>query len=930
MRFATLFRALYHPAARHARRRVAAVPWFEVLEDRSLLSLGFTAVPTSVTSTIDPSNIVAAPDGNLWFTATSNQLGTTGSLGSKNVGSPFDPTDITVGPDESLWFTESGAAAIGKVSVLPNNQTTLSQFPLPSGSPNPLGIAPGSDGNLWFTVGSQIDRMDTNGNITGSFGVSSQASEITADPDGNLWFTEPSGLIGRITTGGAVTEFGARAGSLLTGITPGPDGNLWFTEAGANRIGRITTGGAVTEFAVPTAGSSPTGITMGPDGNLWFTELATNKLGRITPDGSITEFPLPQGNTAVGPSGITAGPDGNLWLTWNGGVGQLSLLSASATPVTVAAGKTFSNPVASFQAFDPGAKSSDFNATVNWGDGSSTGALITGNASSGFTVSATHTYSQPGSYSATATITNSNASAFPTASEANAALPPLPPSSASATIPVTVNAATHLGFQQQPGGAFAGQPLNSLVVAVEDANNQVVTTDNSTVVNLSIGTNADGATLGGPLSARAVNGLATFNNVSFNRAGAGYTLVASTPGLSSGFTAPFNITAIDAAVGSDNQTRLVWDNLDGRSRIQTIDDNFNVSNTQPLGPITGWTVQRVATGSDGLTRVLWTKADGSFSVFVLNSNNTTINSPSLNALPGETAIDVAVGKDNQARLLWDYADGRVAVGTIANNGAISNVQIFGPFAGWSGAHLAVGNDGLTRLLWTHTSGAFAVWLLNADNSPHRLGANQLDVQSFSPQPGLTATDVAVGADGNTRLLLDSANGQANVWTIASNATTATFINQQSFASPGYLPTALASGGTDGLTRLVWDHQDGSVALYLLDANNAYVRGTSFGPWTPGASPSAPGTLALTSGSAVVPVATVAPAPADAADPTPPALVSAVAAAPAPGDAVSRPSPHQPTHTRATHGAVTSPKHHGRETHAQEPHAKHQHTASRWR
>jgi hypothetical protein len=108
---------------------------------------------------------------------------------------------------------------------------------------------------------------------------------IAKGPDGNLWFTEQiSNRIGRITPLGVVTEYssGITTGTLLIGITAGPDGNLWFTEYLGNRIGRITPQGVVTEFSTGiTSGADPLFITVGPDGNLWFTEQLGNRIGRL-------------------------------------------------------------------------------------------------------------------------------------------------------------------------------------------------------------------------------------------------------------------------------------------------------------------------------------------------------------------------------------------------------------------------------------------------------------------------------------------------------------------------------------------------------------------------------------------------------------------------------------------------------------------------
>ena len=78
---------------------------------------------------------------------------------------------------------------------------------------------------------------------------------IAAGADGNLWFTDPgtTKAVGRITPAGTITEFstGLNTGSFPVGIAAGPDGNLWFTDGSRTTpaIGRVTPGGTITEFS---------------------------------------------------------------------------------------------------------------------------------------------------------------------------------------------------------------------------------------------------------------------------------------------------------------------------------------------------------------------------------------------------------------------------------------------------------------------------------------------------------------------------------------------------------------------------------------------------------------------------------------------------------------------------------------------------------
>lgn len=238
-----------------------------------------------------------------------------------NLGVGTLPWNVTYGPDGNIWWTEYNA---GKIGTLVPSTGAVTEFPLPSSSSNPIGIASGPDGNVWFTEesGNAIGRITPAGTIT-EFSIPHSGSYpigIVTGPDGNLWFAEYSGLsIGRITAAGVITEFSLP----VTGAGPeylavGPDGNIWFTEQNANKIGVMTTSGSLlAEYPVPSGASGPAQLAAGPDGNVWFTEYNTGKIGRVSTAGVIAEFVLP--NTPAQPMGITGGADGNVWFADNSG-----------------------------------------------------------------------------------------------------------------------------------------------------------------------------------------------------------------------------------------------------------------------------------------------------------------------------------------------------------------------------------------------------------------------------------------------------------------------------------------------------------------------------------------------------------------------------------------------------------------------------------
>ncbi len=237
------------------------------------------------------------------------------------------PTGIAPGSDGNLWFTEEAANQIGRIT--PGGEIT--EFPVPTANSQPVGITAGPDGNLWFTeqAANQIGRITTAGEITEfPLGLNgSQPTAIAVGPDGKVLFTElGAGRVGLMAPNGDYTWYSFQSeynwSSRATGITAGPDGELWVSARASGYLGWLWVGpqneATLGPFAIPTPHSEPGDLAAGPDGNLWFTEMAANQIGRRSllsspsPDAP-AEFPLP--TPAARPTGIAAGPDGNMWFT---------------------------------------------------------------------------------------------------------------------------------------------------------------------------------------------------------------------------------------------------------------------------------------------------------------------------------------------------------------------------------------------------------------------------------------------------------------------------------------------------------------------------------------------------------------------------------------------------------------------------------------
>jgi hypothetical protein len=128
----------------------------------------------------------------------------------------------------------------------------------------------------------------------------------------------------------------------------------------------------------------------------------------------------------------------------------------------------------------------------------------------------------------------------------------------------------------------------AITVELRDSSGQLVT---SAIGNVSIdfGTNPTGATLGGTKVQPAVNGVATFADLTIDKAGTGYTLVASSTGLGGATSASFAATAPPPPTASPAAPSNLSATAFARNRIDLAwqDNSTNESGFKILRRITG-------------------------------------------------------------------------------------------------------------------------------------------------------------------------------------------------------------------------------------------------------------------------------------------------------------------------------------------------------
>jgi virginiamycin B lyase len=164
------------------------------------------AAPAAVSA-----GIAVGPNGNMWFAGSQvGQVTPAGQVSSVS-STPISAGELVPGPDGNLWLantTIDNVTPVGHVNAFTLNANTVL-----------VGIAPGSDGNVWFAddgcqqpnVACQIGAITPSGQVT-EYEMNPNGASLPQMPqylapgaDGDVWFTDDgtTPAIGTIGTGAA-------------------------------------------------------------------------------------------------------------------------------------------------------------------------------------------------------------------------------------------------------------------------------------------------------------------------------------------------------------------------------------------------------------------------------------------------------------------------------------------------------------------------------------------------------------------------------------------------------------------------------------------------------------------------------------------------------------------------------------------------------
>lgn len=218
----------------------------------------------------------------------------------------------------------------------------------------------------------------------------------------------------------------------------------------------------------------------------------------------------------------------------------------------------------------------------------------------------------------------------------------------------------HIVFISQPSHTVAGESISPAIqVEVRDADG-IVLPWYSDEISLSIQNNAGGGTLSGTFIVNAHQGMATFNDISIDKAAEGYTLQAQSAGLPSVESEAFNITAAHPAeiikISGDNQSGSVETPLQNPfvvelrdefdNRVPDFDVEFSIS-SQPENAGAALSSTTARTDSDGQASSILTMGNKA-GTYTVDASAADVSAITFTATISAYTISGNISKDGTA------------------------------------------------------------------------------------------------------------------------------------------------------------------------------------------------------------------------------------------------------------------------------------------
>lgn len=309
--------------------------------------------------------------------------------------------------------------------------------------------------------------------------------------------------------------------------------------------------------------------------------------------------------------------------------------------------------------------------------------------------------------------------------------------------------ASQLVFSRAPSLVSAGSPITpAVLVSIADAFGNV-TPGSGIGVDLALGANPGAATLSGQTHHTTINGLASFADLSLDKASSGYTFVASSPGLPATTSVPF-------AIAPAGGPRLVFIAVPSMATAGT-----------PLSPA----VQVVARDTLGNTIASFT---GSVTL-------TLATNPGGATLSGATTVSAVAGVATFSDLLLDRSGSGYTLAASASGVASAASAEFGVTATTAARIVITGGDQQTAPAGTGLPIAYGVRVSDAfgNRVPNATvtwtvgtgGGSVSTAQETTDTTGFAATQRTLGGHAGAQTVLATVQGLGD--SVATFVATAT-------------------------------------------------------------------------------------------------------------------------------------------------------------
>lgn len=467
----------------------------------------------------------------------------------------------------------------------------------------------------------------------------------------------------------SVDKIGAnfRLRALSTGLTaansnnftvnPGADAKLAFTVQPSTTQSRTDITAAITVRILDandnlTNSTASVTLAIANDPSVGGTLFGTTEQAAVAGTATFNDIEIDKIGTGYTLQATSTGLTPDTSSSFNITLGPLAQVAFVQQPTTTVFNTTFS-PAITVALQDAGGNqvNSTDNVTLTFQTDPS-GSATFGGASTVAAVAGLATFS-------TLTIDNTSAGYILRASSGGAA------TDDSSSFTIASGAPTQLVFNQQPTHTVSEQIITpSLTVEIQDAGGNLASTDTRTVT-LSFETDSSSgtATIGGTTSVAAVGGVATFSNITIDKAYNAYELRASATGVASVSSNAFNITpgapaklafltdpsnAGAGSVISPNIEVQILDNADNlTSSTATIDLGFGTDPSAGTASIGGTVSVAAIAGTATFNDIT---VDKPFTGYTLTATSTGLTADT------SGSFDIAVGSPAQLAFIQNPTD----------------------------------------------------------------------------------------------------------------------------------------------------------------------------------------------------------------------------------------------------------------------------------